>query len=110
MYQNDNNKHKRLQIRRSGQAPFMTKDLSKCIMTRSKVRNICLKRPSWESFLAQKKAKGVGNVLLRKAKNNIFKNFSPKRTIPNKHFLAYSQREREREREREKRKEKSNKP
>ena len=86
----------------------MTKDLSKCIMTRSKVRNICLKRPSWESFLAYKKAKGVGNVLLRKAKNNIFKNFSPKRTIPNKEFLAYSQREREKERE--KRKEKLNKP
>lgn len=49
-------------------------------------------------FLAYKKAKGVGNVLLRKAKNNIFKTFSPKRTIPNKEFLAYSEKERERER------------
>ena len=52
---------------RGNQATFMTKELSKCVMTRSKARNKYLKWPYRETLLAYKKAKSLCNVLLRKA-------------------------------------------
>ena len=41
---------------RGNHAPFMTKDLSKAIMNKSKTRNRYLKWPSRENFLAMKSA------------------------------------------------------
>ena len=42
---------------RGNQAPFMTKELSKAIMTRSRIKNKYNKRPSRENFLAFKQIK-----------------------------------------------------
>ena len=41
---------------RGNQAKFMTKELRKAIMDRSRLKNKYLKRPSRENFLAYKKA------------------------------------------------------
>ena len=41
---------------RRNHAPFMTRELSKAIMTKSKVKNSYVKWPSWENFVAYKKA------------------------------------------------------
>ena len=48
-------------ITRGNQAPFMTKSLSKAIMTRSRLRSKYNKWPSRENFLAFKKAKNNCN-------------------------------------------------
>ena len=44
---------------RGNQGPFMTKQLSKAIMNRSKLRNRYIKWPSRENFLDYKKAKNM---------------------------------------------------
>ena len=50
------------------EAPFMTKELSKAIMNRSKLKNRYTKWPSRENFLAFKKQKNL-NI---KTKKNYF--------------------------------------
>ena len=50
---------------RGNQAPFMNKDLSKAIMTKSRIKNRYLKWPSRENFLAYKKIKNKCNNLLK---------------------------------------------
>ena len=51
---------------RGNHAPFMTKELSKTIMEKSKARNKYLKWPSRENYLSHKKLKA--NVILRQEK------------------------------------------
>ena len=51
----------------------MTKELSKVIITKSKVKNSYVKWPSRENFVAYKKAKSKFNSLTRKAKMKFFK-------------------------------------
>ena len=63
-------KHK---IIRGNNAPFMTKELRKAIMDRSRYKNKYLKFPSRENFLNMKKVKNKCNSLCRKTKINYFK-------------------------------------
>ena len=51
----------------------MTRELSKAIMTKSKVKNSYTNWPSPENFVAYKKAKNKCNSFTRKAKRNFFK-------------------------------------
>ena len=64
--------------------PFMTKDLSKEIMTRSRLRNIYLKHKTEENHLASKINKCVS--LLRKTKINYYENLDEKDITDNKNF------------------------
>ena len=57
---------------RGNQAPFMNKNLSKVIMTKSRIRNKYLKRSSRENFLAFKSIKNKCNNLLKKSKKKYF--------------------------------------
>ena len=53
---------------RGNQGPFMTKQLSKTIMNRSKLRNRYIKWPSRENFLDYKKPKSTCNNLNKNRK------------------------------------------
>ena len=64
--------------------PFMTKDLSKEIMTRSRLRNIYSKHKTEENHLASKINKCVS--LLRKTKINYYENLDEKDITDNKKF------------------------
>ena len=54
---------------RGNQSPFMTKELSKAVMNKSKTRNKYIKWPSRENFLAMKRTKNYCNNLARTTKN-----------------------------------------
>ena len=56
---------------RGNQSPFMTKELSKAVMNKSKTRYKYIKGPSRENFLAMKRAKNYCNNLTRTT-NNFF--------------------------------------
>ena len=64
----------------------MTKELSKAIMTKSKVKNSYVKWPSQENFVAYKKAKNKCNSLTRKAKRIFFKEASKSGVMSNRTF------------------------
>ena len=51
----------------------MTRELSKAIMTKSKVKHSYVKWPSPENFVAYKKAKNKCNSLTRKPKRKFFR-------------------------------------
>ena len=51
---------------RGNHAPFMTKELSKAIMDKSKSRNKYLKWPSRENYVSYKKSKNKCNSLTKK--------------------------------------------
>ena len=57
---------------RDNHALFMTSELSKAVMTKSKVKHSYVKWPSRENFVAYKKAKNKCNSLTRKAKSKFF--------------------------------------
>ena len=59
-------------IVRGSQAPFMTKGLSKAIMTRSRLRSKCNKWQSRENFLAFRKAKNHCSNLNKTTKKAYF--------------------------------------
>ena len=67
IFQNVLNKHAPLKQRkvRRNRAFFMTKDLSKAIMNKSKTRNKYLKWPSRENLLAMKSGKNFFNNLIK---------------------------------------------
>ena len=69
------NKHAPLKkkIIRGNDARFMTKELRKAIMNRSRSKHKYLKNPSRENFLILKKMKNKSNSLCRKAKKQFFK-------------------------------------
>ena len=60
---------------RGNHAPFMKKELSKDFMNKSILRNMYLKWPSRENFLAYKKKKDKCNTLRKKTKKSYFKYF-----------------------------------
>ena len=74
IFQNVINKHAPLKQKkvRGNHAPFMTKDLSKAIMNKSKTRNRYLKWPSKENFLGMKSAKNLCNNLIKTNKKILF--------------------------------------
>ena len=59
-------------ILRVNEAPFMTKELSKAIMNRSKLKNRYTKWPSRENVLVFKKQKNICKSLNKKTKKNHF--------------------------------------
>ena len=58
---------------RGNQAKFMTKELRKAAMDRSRFKNKYLKWLSRENFLPYKKAKNICNSLNKKAKRTTLK-------------------------------------
>ena len=71
---------------RGNHAPFMTRELSKAIMTKSKVKNSYVKWPSRENFVAYKKEKNKCNSLTKKAKRKFFKEATKSGVISNRIF------------------------
>ena len=71
---------------RGNQAKFMTKELRKAIMDRSRFKNKYLKWPSRENFLAYKKAKNICNSLNKKAKKDYFKKATADGVMSNRGF------------------------
>ena len=66
-------KHTPIKVRkvRGNQGPFMTKERSKAILNKSKIRNKYQKWLSRENFLALKEAKKLCNKLTKSVKTNI---------------------------------------
>ena len=64
----------------------MTRELSKSIMTKSKVKNSYVKWPSQENFVTYKKAKNKCNSLTRKPKGKFFKESTESGVMSNRTF------------------------
>ena len=73
---------------RGNHAPFMTKELSKAIMEKSKSRNKYLKWPSRENYVSYKKSKNKCNSLTKKAKKIFFKEATKDGIMSNKKFWS----------------------
>ena len=71
---------------RANNAPFMTKSLSKAIMTRSRLRNKFLKAPSKESEDKFKKQRNFCVNLLKKVKKTYYNNLDMNIVLDNKKF------------------------
>ena len=71
---------------RANQGPFMTKELQKSIMLRSKLRNRYLKLKTEITYSEYKKQRNVCTSLLRKAKRDYFSNLDPSNVTDNKKF------------------------
>ena len=71
---------------RGNQSPFMTKELSKAVMNKSKTRNKYIKWPSRENVLAMKRAINYCNNLTRTTKNNFFQRVTKSGFANNKKF------------------------
>ena len=71
---------------RGNQSPFMTKELSKVVMNKSKTRNKYIKQLSRENFLAIKTAKNYSNNLTRTTKKNFFQNVTKSGFASDKKF------------------------
>ena len=69
-------------------AHFMTKELSKAIMKKSKTRNKYLKWPSRENYVSYKKSKNKCNSLTKKAKKIFFKEATKDGIMSNKKFWS----------------------
>ena len=65
----------------------MTKELSKVIMNRSKLKNGYTKWQSCESFLAFKKQKNICKSLNKRTKKNYFSKITSNGVMGNKQFL-----------------------
>ena len=68
------------------QAPFMTKELSKPVMTRSRIKNKYNKWPSIENFLALKQIKNKCANLTMTAKKQYFAKSAENQPLTNKSF------------------------
>ena len=71
---------------RGNHALFVTKNLSKAIMNRSRIRSKYLKCPSRENFLVYKKARAICNGLNKSTKKAYFADISRKGFVSNKTF------------------------
>ena len=71
---------------RANNAPFMNKDLSKAIMTRSRLRNRYNKTPSHENLVAYKKHRNFCVKLCRITKRNYYNNIKLNKITDNKSF------------------------
>ena len=88
LYKNIIDKHAPLKEKkiRGNDAPFMTKELRKAIMDRSRYKNKYLKYPSRENFLNMKRMKNKCNSLCKKAKKAYFKESTKQGFSTNKQF------------------------
>ena len=66
--------------------PFLNKDLSKAIMTRTKLRNIFLQNKSEENKIRYTKQRNFCVSLLRKTKKRYYENLNEKSVVDNKLF------------------------
>ena len=82
------NKHAPMKSKtvRGNQAPFMNKEVSKSIMTKSRIKNKYLKWPSRENYLAYKKIKNKCNNLLKKSKKVYFQKHAGEGSATGKQF------------------------
>ena len=82
------NKHAPMKTKyvRANNAPFMTKTLSKAIMTRSRLRNKFLKNPSVTNKINYNKHRNFCVNLLRREKKNYFDNIDLNLITDNKQF------------------------
>ena len=71
---------------RGNEAASMTKELSKAIMNRSKLKNRYTKWPSRENFLAFKIQKNICKDFNKKTKKNYFSKITSNGVIGNKQF------------------------
>ena len=71
---------------RGNQALFMTKKLSKAVMTRSRIKNKYNKWPSRENFLALKQIKNKCTNLTKTAKEQYFAKSAENQPLTNKSF------------------------
>ena len=71
---------------RGNQTPFMTKELSKAIITRSRMKNKCNKWPSREKFLDLKQIKSKRTNLTKTAKKQYFAKSTENQPLTNKSF------------------------
>ena len=71
---------------RGNQMPFLNKDLSKAIMTRTKLRNIFLQNKSEENKTRYTKQRNFSVSLLRKTKKRYYENLNEKSVVDNKLF------------------------
>ena len=74
---------------RGNQAKFMTKELSKPIMNRSRFKKRYLKWPSRENFLAFEKAENLCNSLNKKAKKTYFEKATENGIMGSKKFWKH---------------------
>ena len=72
--------------KRGNQMPFVTKDLSKAIMERSRLRNNYLKNKTNANGMLYKKQRNYCVSLLRKSKTNYYANLDEKKVSDNKLF------------------------
>ena len=82
------NKHAPLKKKflRHNSNPFMTKDLRKQIMVRSKLRNIFNKNRDYENWFKYKRQRNLCLNLLRKTKKSFYKSLDEKEVSDNKVF------------------------
>ena len=71
---------------RGNQMPFFNKELSKAIMTRTKLRNIFLQNKSEENRIRYARQRNFCVSLLRKTKKEYYQNLNEKSVIANKSF------------------------
>ena len=74
---------------RGNHAPFMTKDLSKAIMNKSKAKNKYLNWPPRENFISCKRTKSKCNSFTKKAKKDSFKDATKDGIMTKQKLLAY---------------------
>ena len=72
-------------LARGNHAPFMTRELSKAIMIKSKAKNSYVKWPSRENFVAYKKSQKQ-TLLTKKAKRTFFKEATESGVMSNRTF------------------------
>ena len=72
-------------LARGNHAPFMTRELSKAIMIKSKAKNSYVKWPSRENFVAYKKSQKQ-TLLTKKAKRTFFKEATESGVMSNRNF------------------------
>ena len=73
-------------IVRGNETPFMTKELNKAIMNRSKLQNRYTKCPFRKNFLVFKKQKNICKNLNKKIKRNYFSKITSNGVMGNKQF------------------------
>ena len=71
---------------RENQVPFLTKELSKAIMTRSRIKNKCNKWPSRQNFVGHKQIKNKCTNLIKIATKQYFAKYTENQPLTNRNF------------------------
>ena len=71
---------------RENQASFMTKELGKAIMTRSRIKNKCNKCPSRHNFVGHKQIKNKCTNVIKTAIKQYFAKYTENQPLTNRNF------------------------